>query len=200
MVKFIIARLGLITLIEKAIRYRPAINLVALPITRYTMITHAYLHKYLHYSIITGQFYWIKAASPRIKVGDVAGNFDKDGYIRFCIGKSKYFAHRLAWFWITGEWPKYQIDHKNGVPNANYWINLREATPQQNSHNAKTCSNNTSGYKGVCWCKKTNKWWARITLNNQRKNLGYFNYPELAYAARLNAEKEFYGEFIRVNP
>ncbi len=198
MVKYLIARLGLITSIEKAIRYRPAITLVTLPITRYTMLTQQYLRDNFHYSIITGQFFWIKSR-PKVKIGAVAGTLNDKGYRQIKIDGKFHSAHRMAYLWVTGEWPENEIDHKNGMKDANYWLNLRGATRSQNNCNTQMRLDNKSGFKGVSWHKQHKKWYAYITLNHKTKFLGLYKTPKLAYEARLKAEKELYGDFARVS-
>ncbi len=160
-------------------------------------LTQEYLKSILHYSIITGEFYRLKATSSRAKVGQMAGTLHSSGYRKIMVNGKLYYAHRLAWFYCTGEWPADDIDHKTSVKDANYWLNIREATGSQNLCNTDVYSNNTSGFKGVGWCKARNKWQARIRLNNKSKSLGYFENIEDAYAERLKAESALHGRFAR---
>lgn len=87
---------------------------------------------------------------------------DKNGYIvttifyRFCKG------HRLAWLWMTGEWPKDQIDHINGDRADNRWVNLRACTQAENQQNVGLTRRNTSGFMGVTWHPTEKKWQASI--------------------------------------
>jgi hypothetical protein len=161
------------------------------------MLTHAYLREHLHYSIITGKFYWLKPTTNIIQVGDVAGSFDDKGYRFIRINRKKHLTHRLAWFWVIGEWPENNIDHVSGVRDANYWLNIREATVSQNNCNVGLKPANTSGYKGVSWHKASQKWRAQIRHNSKPKHLGSFVDIEEAYFERLKAEKELHGEFAR---
>lgn len=162
-----------------------------------SILTHEYLKSILHYSVITGQFYWLKSISKKIKVGKTAGCFS-DGYRRIRINGKDYQSHRLAWFWVTGEWTEYEIDHKNGIPDANYWLNLREVTHSQNMCNTSTRIDSTSGYKGVYWHKARQTWMAHIKLNGKNKHIGRYETAELAHQARLKVEKELHGDFARV--
>ena len=57
--------------------------------------------------------------------------------------------------------------------------------------NRRLQSNNTSGYTGVSFDKKTNKWMARIN----KVTLGYFENIEDAIKARKEAEIKYFGEF-----
>ena len=163
-----------------------------------SILSHAYLHEIMHYSITTGQFFWLKTTGSRAKSGAVAGTLHRDGYKSIKINGEFHLAHRLAWFYCTGKWPESEIDHVSGVRCANWWLNLREATRSQNLCNTGIRSNNSSGYKGVHWNNSKKKWRAYITLNKKQKHLGFFVDVKDAYAERLKAEKELFGDFARV--
>lgn len=93
----------------------------------------------------------------------------------------------------------YDVDHVDGNPLNNTFANLRLATRSQNCINAPKPRNNTSGFKGVHYHSKTNKWIARINCNWQRKHLGYYSCPVEAAKAYNKACKELFGEFSRLN-
>ena len=160
------------------------------------ILTHEYLKSILHYSVITGQFYWLKSIGKRTKANGLAGTMNSKGYINIGVNGKTYLSHRLAWFWVAGEWPANEIDHKNRVRDANYWLNIREATGSQNSWNKGVRLNNTSGYEGVSWNKKSSKWAAQININGKRKKLGYFESIELAYAEYHKSAIQLHGEFV----
>lgn len=162
------------------------------------MLTQAYLQEILHYSIITGQFYRLVSTSNRVKIGDLAGTLNDHGYRQIEINGKFYKSHRLAWFYCTNEWPENDIDHKNGIRDANYWLNLRKATRSENNYNTGVPKTNTSGFKGVSLYKPTQKWRARIKVEGKHNHLGYYETPELAYEARIIAEKNLHGEFARL--
>ncbi len=85
-------------------------------------------------------------------------------------------------------------DHINGDGLNNTRINLRVVTPAENIRNVHGVrSDNSSGYVGVLWDKRINKWFAQIMVAGHRKYLGSFESIEHANAARLAAEKEFWG-------
>lgn len=112
-------------------------------------------------------------------------------------GQCKQFLeHRLIWFYMTGQWPE-RIDHANGDGTDNRWCNLREATQSQNLANSRLHVKNTSGVKGVCWYKPTQKWTAQISHQGKRIRLGYFEKIEDAEAAYMAAAKRLFGEFAR---
>ena len=76
------------------------------------IMTASHLRRILSYDLHSGIFIWIVSPATWIKIGDIAGT-SSHGYIAIKIGKSLYPAHRLAWLWMTGEWPNPEIDHKN---------------------------------------------------------------------------------------
>jgi hypothetical protein len=93
--------------------------------------------------------------------------------------------------------PGCQIDHKNGRRADNRLCNLRLATQSQQNMNSRRQSNNTSGAKGVSWCKREQKWRAYIKLNGKLKHLSYFDSKHKAAAAYRQAAKKYFGEFAR---
>jgi hypothetical protein len=158
------------------------------------MITQSELKELLNYNPDTGEFIWIKANSPRIKIGDIAGYNDSRGYRIISVLK-QYKAHILAWIYMTGEYPKYFIDHINHVPSDNRWSNLRLANNSQNGANKLKARRNKSGYKGVCWCKISKKWRAQITHNGKTKYIGLFLCPNEAHKAYCKKAKELHKEY-----
>jgi uncharacterized protein YueI len=96
---------------------------------------------------------------------------------------------------------KYHIDHIDGNGLNNQKSNLRAATPQQNSWNAKksTSANCSSKYKGVSWHSKNKKWISQIMLDNKSIYLGSFDNEIIAALSYNDAAKKFYGEFARPN-
>ena len=148
----------------------------------------------LCYEPKTGLFRWRKTFSNVRPAGTEAGSKQPAGYIIISINKRFYYAHRLAWLLVHGEWPERFIDHKNGVPGDNRIENLRLATDRQNLANRRLNQNNTSGHKGVWWHRKCKKWAAEVA----GKKLGLFVTKEDAAAAYASQAKGLFGEFVRI--
>jgi hypothetical protein len=157
-------------------------------------LTAEYLRLILHYDQETGIFTWKVGSANQVKVGDVAGCQSGNGYLYISIGSRLHRAHRLAWLYVSGEWPKGQVDHINRNRSDNRISNLREVTNKQNGQNASKRSDNTSGHPGVCWYKRDSKWQAKITHNQKKIHLGYFSILAEALSARKAAEKLYWAD------
>ena len=155
------------------------------------MITQSELKELLSYNPETGVFTRVKN-SGRAKVGDVAGCKDSsNGYIAICVQNKRYRAHRLAWLYVSGKFPKDQIDHINHDRADNRFANLREASNQENHKNTSIQKNNTSGVAGVNWHKASGKWKARIKVSQEDIHLGLFIDIIEAAKARKSAEVKY---------
>jgi hypothetical protein len=155
------------------------------------------LQEWLNYDPVSGIFTWKKRCGNKC-AGSEAGGVDAFGYRRIRVNARKYQAQRIAWIMVTGEDPgEYHVDHINSNTSDNSFANLRLATNSQNACNRGAPSNNTSGYKGVTWKKLKNRWSAQIMINSKKKNLGYFDTAEDAYAAYCKAADDFHGNFAR---
>lgn len=94
--------------------------------------------------------------------------------------------------------PSDQIDHINCITTDNRIENLREAHQWQNSANRGRNRNNKSGFKGVYWNAKIEKWIATIKVSRNVVYLGTFTLPEDAHAEYAKAAKMYFGEFAKV--
>jgi hypothetical protein len=162
-------------------------------------LTAETLRDLVSYDSATGEFRWRIRRSQSVRAGDRVGYpvASTGGYWMTEICGKAYLLHRLAWLYISGNWPKDQIDHINGVRTDNRLANLREATHAGNCRNSKTRSDNRSGFRGVSWHPRTRKWQARICSNGGDIYLGIFDTPEAASAAYEAKATELFGEFKR---
>ena len=157
-------------------------------------LTAEKLRELLHYEPETGIFTRKVSTSNRVKIGDAAGSLDGHGYLQIRVQSRPHKAHRLAWLYTYGVWPKEQIDHINRNRLDNRIANLREVSHKQNQQNRSKPSNNTSGHPGVVWNKQRSKWQARIRHNYKQIHLGYFSILEEAIAARKAGEKLYWSD------
>jgi len=155
------------------------------------MITQSKLKEILDYDIDTGVFTWKVSASSSVSVGSIAGAIDNKGYRRIGLNRTYKRAHRLAWFYVYGEWPKSQIDHINRNRDDNMLSNLRAANDQQNCRN-RSPKINKFGVIGLSWCKRSKRFFARITIDRKTEYLGYFSDMFEAICARKSAENKYF--------
>jgi hypothetical protein len=162
-------------------------------------LTREALKAVLDYDPLTGLFIWkprpirtglgggVDQAWNSRCAGKEAGALHSKGYVTIHLGGRAYLAHRLAWFYVTGEWPAEQIDHKNTQRHDNRFENLRPATPRQNQGNR----NGTRPVKGITFRKGA--WLATCA----GVHLGSFRTQSEARAAYAKAATAHFGEFAR---
>lgn len=155
------------------------------------MLTHQILIDHLEYDEITGVFIRKIATARMMKVGDIAGTITINGrYRSIGLFGSNYLAHRLAWFYVTGQMPDGKIDHKDGNGLNNSFSNLRNVNQLINSRNQKLRVTNTSGHMGIDWIEQSKAWRVRIGVGNKTKHVGHFKTIDCAVSARKQAESE----------
>lgn len=157
------------------------------------MPSQEYLKSLFEYDPATGNGFWKKRLSNRIKVGDAISSVDRRfKYKRVCIDGVSYGWHRIAYKIYHGDFDEsLQIDHINGVENGDGIENLRAVTHSENQKNQKRRKTNTSGHNGVSWNKEKKSWNAYLMVNFFKKNLGYFKDIEDAVKARAEANVKY---------
>ena len=156
------------------------------------MITQAQLKEIFNY--VNGELYWKVRPSNFVDLSKPAGSINNDGYRSISVRRERYQAHRLVYIYHHGFYP-IMLDHINNNRSDNRIENLREATARQNGMNKVTGSNNTSGVKGVHFCKSTKKWKSVIRSNGKRLTIGYFTNISDAKDAVTGARRVLHGEF-----
>jgi len=159
-------------------------------------LQHGELRRLLEYFPTTGLFVW-KVNIGKAKKGAVAGKRHPRGYIWIGIHGFHYLAHRLAWFYVNGVWPKDEMDHANMMKSDNRFCNLREATKSENMRNTKARRDSTSGFKGAKLDRRDGKYDAAIRVNGRSYHLGRFETAEEANRAYAVAAKKMHDEFAR---
>jgi hypothetical protein len=123
------------------------------------------------------------------------------GYLKLTLIKNKVRktvkVHKLvANAFLLNPEHKVCIDHINGVRTDNKMNNLRFASHSQNSQNKSISSNNISGTTGVSFHRSTNKWCAKIGLNNKQIHIGLYETKDEAIQARIYKANQLYGVFV----
>jgi hypothetical protein len=165
-----------------------------------TGLTAEILRNLLAYDSATGVFSWRVRAGP-CSAGSIAGSQTEQGYWVIGIGRKVYKAHRLAYLYMTGEWPSKQIDHRNIDHADNRWNNLRHADASKNKAN-------NPGYRGRkydlpkgvyrAWGCRTRPFVAQIRVRGENIYLGSHPTTEEAHAAYSAAANKYFGEFANV--
>lgn len=167
-------------------------------------LTQAEALALLQYEAGSGLLFWRKwrtHSACASKHGRIAGSIFDEKYIIVTIRKKRVLAHRLIWLMVHGEWPADHVDHIDGNGLNNRIENLRLATKAENCRNRRPISA-PGRFRGVYKIKKkkdrhnqTKFWQVRIMVNWNMIYLGCFETQEEAIAARVEAEKKYYGEF-----
>jgi hypothetical protein len=130
-------------------------------------------------------------ASNRVKLGSFAGTITGHGYRVISLDRKRYYGHRLLWLWHYGEFPKGQIDHINHNRLDNRLDNLRAVSNQDNHRNETLSTNSLSGFTGVCFSTREQKFRAHIKVDFKQIHLGHFKQLSDAVLARINAEEKY---------
>lgn len=133
------------------------------------------------YSLIS-QYLWTNSQK-----GYIVSNYrDENGR------KHQIKMHRLV-MGITD--PNIIIDHIHHNRTDNRKSELRTVTSQENAFNRGVRKDNTSGYTGVQFNPRINKWISQISINGKTISIGCFVNKDDAINARKKAEKEYFGEY-----
>lgn len=155
------------------------------------MITQSRLKELLNYNQNTGIFTWI-VNKNRAHIGDIAGCSNSKGYIYIQINGYNFRAHRLAWLYVYGKFPDYEIDHIDRDRKNNRISNLRDINHNQNMQNTKIYSSNKSGYRGVSWNKTQCKWKVTVRYKQKHYHGGVFvNIDDAIESVKCLREKLF---------
>jgi len=106
------------------------------------------------------------------------------GYPMIELNGKKVLVHRLILLAYKGD-SELDVDHKNQIKTDNRLCNLHYVTRLENNLNRDYVYN----AKGYYWCKRKNKWRARICINDKLKHLGLFDKEEDARNAYLEAKR-----------
>lgn len=151
-------------------------------------LTQAQLQAYLTYDPDTGVF-------TSLASGKSIGWKGWKGYVSVAVYDVTYRAHRLAWLYITGEWPKGLLDHRDGDKSNNRFNNLRECTHSQNSANGIGKKNNSGLPRGVRKTHGAKTFKAEISINSRKIHLGCYSTEDEAYEVYALASELVHGDY-----
>lgn len=164
-----------------------------------TDLTAQRLRELVSYDPETGLFIWLPRALSAFAslrshavwharyAGKQAGGFTGPGYVTI----NGITAHRLAWLYVYGQWPAGEIDHINGVRTDNRISNLRDVDRKTNAQNLRRMAKESGTPMGVFFNarKRERAYSANLKIDGRTKHLGYFDTPEMAHAAYLDAKR-----------
>ncbi len=133
-------------------------------------LTQDELKRNLHYNPDTGIFTWKVSNTNNVKVGDITGCKNLQGYILIGLNNKRY------------------LDHIDRDKSNNKCNNLRHV-----SRNCNISKRNKSGVTGVTWVKRDKRWYSQIQVNNKTIRLGCFKKEDFdkAVLARWKAEVKY---------
>lgn len=158
----------------------------------YASLDAATLRELFSYDPEAGEFTYLKSRGNRAAGQVTRGTPSDRGYFILHINGRDYPAGRLAWLYMTGEWPLGVVDHKNTDTGDNRWTNLRDVPQPINLQNQRRahCQNKT-GLLGV-HAHKGGFFTTRITVAKERHYLGSFATAQEAHAAYLAAKRRLH--------
>lgn len=162
-------------------------------------ITASLLRDLVSYDEGTGSFTRLKNVRGSF-AGPITPKPQSNGYVSIWVANGRYSAHRLAWLYVYGEWPRGEIDHINGVKDDNRISNLRDVARHENEINKAPRGLAKSGAVGVVranWTIHKTTWYAQIKCNGKRYYLGSYPTVEEASAAYEAAAQRLHGEHRR---
>lgn len=144
----------------------------------------SWIFDFLKYNKNTGIFIWKKTFSDKKIINKKAGCDNGIGYIKITIGRKRFYAHRLAWYFVHKKWPKGTIDHINGNRSDNRIKNLRDVSHRQNCLNAKVHRNGRLA--GASYHASKQIWTSSYYEKGKKIFIGRFKTEKEAHKAYFN--------------
>lgn len=130
-------------------------------------VSHQQLLSLISYDKQTGVVTWTKTGK---RAGTVCISRKKK-YRSITIAGNRKREHCWIWYLVTGYYPSYEIDHKNGDGTDNRLDNIILVTSSVNRHNHRLYSSNKSGITGVFWSNKEKSWIVNFVINGKQEKI-----------------------------
>lgn len=111
------------------------------------MLTQKRLKEVLCYNSTTGLF--VRRTGP--KAGPIPQG-DTNSRIKISVDGKSYFAHQLAWLYMSGSWPVAEIVQIDGMKQDNRFVNLKAVTHKERFQTQTPYA--YVGFKLPCVCTK----------------------------------------------
>jgi hypothetical protein len=157
------------------------------------LLNVAKLSNQLKYCPEAGVFAWKESGKGR-RSNLIAGCVKNKGgniWRRIVFDQQEYTSGQLAWALMKGELPSFIVDHIDGDPLNDKWLNLRKGANGVDQRNSKKSRRNKTGITGVKWHKTSSKYHAFIGVNGKQKYLGSSKDFLEAVCIRKRAEIEY---------
>jgi hypothetical protein len=164
----------------------------------YKDINHKELLEELYYEPDTGEFYWLVGGHGR-RLGKPIGYLSTIPYQTVTYKTIVLRMNRLAWFYMTEEWPPedMMVDHEDGNTKNNRWKNLRLATDIENAANRRRRQQTLSGAKGVHLDPVSQLWNVQIIYDGVKHMFGPFETVTQAHQVHEKESQRIREEFHR---
>lgn len=155
------------------------------------ILTQERLMALLHYNPETGVFTrLVDSANRRCRAGETIRP-QKSGRVHIGVDGRRYLGTHLAWLYIHGKFPAFEVDHINVVSVDDRKGNLRDVPHALNVQNVRTARRHSkTGVLGVV--VKSGAYYAQITINGRTRSLGRFDTKEAAHAAYVEAKRKYH--------
>lgn len=165
--------------------------------TAWSQTTNAFYRKYIrkHFDYLASG-HLIRTKGKSCVGRALKGCNHKSGYLIIAINGRSINYHVAIWLFHYDYRPR-SIDHINGIKHDNRIENLRAATVAQNTWNQSKQTRNTTGHKGLFWCKNDKLWYGAVQCNGNRKKIGWSKDKTHTLKELVKYRKKVHGEFFK---
>lgn len=111
------------------------------------MIDTDNVHDLFDYDPIDGTFRWKISPSRKVRAGDICGYPHPQDWL-IVYRRRNYSGRRLAWLFMTGEWPAHDVRNADGDVTSLRWENIIPSDVQERAlRSAKVSA--SSGHRNV---------------------------------------------------